>query len=217
MDIGDGRRALCIAGHGLHEYEVKDTERREVALTLLRAVGFLGAGRDPMTIMSGAGPKIPTPGGQCLRELTYRLAVIPHAGTWAEAEIWREAHAFVAGVRAVSLDVKDPTLFGKDGAGVKQRGGEAARSLLRVEGKNAVLSAVKGCDREGGDRRALIVRLFNPSESPTAARLTFAHRVRLAQLTNLDEEPQADLPVAADGSVSVGLGPKKIVTVKVTI
>lgn len=217
MDIGDGRRALCLASHGIHEYEVKDTERREVALTLLRAVGFLGAGRDPMTIMGGAGPKIPTPGGQCLRELTYRLAVIPHAGSWDEAEIWREAHAFVAGVRAVSFDLKDQTLFGKDGAGVRRRGGDVARSLLRLEGKNAVLSAVKGCDRDSGDQRGLIVRLFNPTESPTTARLTFAHRVHTAQLTNLDEEPQAELPVAADGSVTVGLGPKKIVTVKVAL
>jgi alpha-mannosidase len=86
-----------------------------------------------------------------------------------------------------------------------------------VEGKNAVLSAVKGSDRETGDRRSLIVRLYNPSEAATTARLTFAHPARGAQLTNLDEEPQADLPVAADGSVSVPLKPKKIVTVKVAL
>ncbi|MCC7353803.1 MAG: hypothetical protein IT330_08600 [Anaerolineae bacterium] len=217
MDVGSGQRALCLANLGIHEFEVRDTERHEIALTLLRAVGFLGAGRDPMTIMGGAGPKIPTPGGQCLRELTYRLAVIPHAGSWDEAEVWREAHAFVAGVRAVSFDLKDRTLFGKDGAGARRQGSDTSRSLLRVTGKNAVLSAIKGCDRDSGDRRDLIVRLFNPGESATAARLTFARRVRMAHLTNLDEEPQTELSPAGDGSLAVSLGPKKVVTVKVVL
>lgn len=218
VDVSQGPRGLCIANFGLPEYEVKDTERREIALTLLRAVGFLGAGRDAMTIISGGGPKIPTPGGQCLREITYRLAIIPHAGTWDQAEVWREAHAFVAGVRAVTFDKQDPTLFGRGtGHEGKQPGTEVVRALLRVEGKNAVLSAVKGSDRETGDRRGIIVRLYNPTDAATTARLTFARPVQAAQLTNLDEEPLADLPVAADGSVSVSLKPKKIVTVRIAL
>ena len=45
VDLSDETYGLCnINGQGLPEYEVLNTEQREIAVTLLRAVGYLGAG-----------------------------------------------------------------------------------------------------------------------------------------------------------------------------
>jgi len=57
----DEKRGLCLITRSLPEYEALDTERHEVAITLLRAVGFLGAGFDMQTASVGAGPHIATP------------------------------------------------------------------------------------------------------------------------------------------------------------
>ena len=82
---------LCIVNQGLPEYEVLNTEQREIAITLLRAVGYLGAGSDLLSAAVGAGPHIATPEAQIQRCLTFSLAVFPHQGTWESAEVWRQA------------------------------------------------------------------------------------------------------------------------------
>ena len=86
-------------------------------------------------------------------------------------------------------------------------------SFLRVEGRNAVPSTVKGA--EGDD--SLVVRLYNPSEEATSARLNFAWEIERAERVNLNEEPLGEaLPVAEGHQVLVPLDPKQIVTVKAT-
>ncbi len=94
VDLSDSERGLCIIVRGLPEYEVLDTDRNEIAITLLRAVGFLGAGYDMQTASVGAGPHIATPEAQIQRKLTFSLSVFPHAGRWDQAEVWRQALMF---------------------------------------------------------------------------------------------------------------------------
>jgi mannosylglycerate hydrolase len=202
MDFADENgRGLCVVNRGVYEFGVKNTPRREVALTLLRSVGYLGAGHDPMTIAGGAGPNFPTPEAQLLgRAFTYRLALCPHGRAWHADEVWRDAAEFLAPPR---------TLTQVPHAG--ERPPEA--SWLRAAGKNAVVSAVKRAEAED----ALIVRLYNPSDEATTATLTLPRAVRAAALCNLNERTVADVPVADDGAVSVALPPKKIVTVKLVL
>ena len=79
VDLSDGAARACVSfPRDLPEYEVLDTERREVAITLLRAVGFLGAGTEMQTAVVGAGPNIATPEAQIQRKLTFSLSVLPH-------------------------------------------------------------------------------------------------------------------------------------------
>lgn len=214
VDVSNGQRGLCVMSHGLPEYEVVNSPRREIAITLLRAVAYLGAGDDLYTIRSGAGPRIPTPGGQCLRTLTYRYAIMPHAGTWEQAEVWREAHAHSVRPRAI-VAVKHPDFpvpIAPAPTGVTLP--RDRHSFLSVTGRNAVLSAVKRAERED----ALIVRLFNPSTEPTTATVRFACVLAGAELVNLNEEPLGE-PLAIDSTyrVNVTLAPKRIVTIKATL
>ncbi len=213
VDVSDGQRGLCVMNHGLPEYEVINSPRREIAITLLRAVAYLGGGTHLYTIQRGAGPYIPTPGAQCLRTIAYRFAIMPHTGTWDQAEVWREAHAHSVRPRAIVVEKTPdfPVPIASTPAGISLP--RDRHSFLAVEGRNAVLSAVKRAERED----ALIVRVFNPSTEPTTATIRFATALAGAELVNLNEEPIGEvLALKDDHSVQVNLSPKKIVTVKAT-
>jgi mannosylglycerate hydrolase len=207
VDLSDGERGLCLISQGLPEYEVLDTPRREIAITLLRAVGYLGAGTELQTTSIGAGPNIATPEAQVQRKLTYALALLAHTGRWDEAEVWRQALAHNNPPRALTGGMVKNYLAPAPGPL------PARRSFVSVEGRNAILSALKQAD-DGGD---LIVRLYNPSAAPTQATLRLPFAVQRVQSAGLDERPleAAEAPArAADDTLQVTLPPGKIVTLR---
>lgn len=65
----------------------------ELALTLVRSVGYLSRNRNPYRD-EPAGPEVPTPAAQCQGPLTVRFAVLPYAGEWHEAGLPRLAEEF---------------------------------------------------------------------------------------------------------------------------
>jgi alpha-mannosidase len=145
--IDDGERALTVASRGLAEVEAvpEDDGRTALAVTLLRAVGWLS--RDDLRLRpAGAGPSLATPGAQVQgphrAELSLRLHRAADPGRVAEAH--RFAYpplAFLAG----------------DGAADRLRDGD---SLVRISDPAVVLSAIE--PREGG----LLVRGWNASGEP---------------------------------------------------
>jgi len=198
MDISDEvGRGLCVISEGVHEFAVLNTPRREVAITLLRAVGYLGARQDLTTIIGGAGPSVPTPEAQLQTKLTYRLAISPHAGSWHEDQVWRQAIEFLTPPRAVTVEPHT-------GARPPQA------AWLHVEGKNVVLSAVKHAE----ETDTLIVRLFNPSHEATEATIRLPVPLGEAARVDLQETQIEPLPLSDANSVRVALGPKQIVTVQ---
>lgn len=198
MDISDeAGRGLCVISEGVHEFAVLPTPQREVALTLLRAVGYLGARQDLTTIIGGAGPSFPTPEAQLQRTLTYHLALRPHAQSWEQDEVWRDAAEALTPPRALTLEAHT-------GMYAPQA------SWLRVEGKNALLSAIKRAE----ESEALIVRLYNPTLQATRATISLPLALREAALTDLQETALEALPLSTAGSLEVELAPKKIVTLK---
>src|SRR2546429_2659093 len=83
---------MALIPDGLQEYEVLSDAPQELALTLLRAVGWLS--RDDLTTRTGhAGPALETPGAQVLGEHRFRYSLFFHAGDWEGAAVWRAAEA----------------------------------------------------------------------------------------------------------------------------
>lgn len=210
VDLSDGQRGLCVIVQGLPEYEVLDTDRREVAVTLLRAVGYLGAGFEMQTAAVGAGPHISTPEAQIQRKLTFSLSILPHEGTWDEAEVWRQALAFNNPPRALTTGMEKvrPAYI---------PGTQPSRcSFLAVTGRNVVLSSVKKAE----DGPALVVRLYNPSDDATRASIQLPFAPTDVHLAGLDEiaRPALDTDAApvleAGGRVQITLAPRKVVTLR---
>lgn len=211
VDLSDGQRGLCLIVQGLPEYEVMDTDRREVAITLLRAVGYLGAGFDMRTAAVGAGPHIATPEAQIQRKLTFSLSILPHPGTWDQAEVWQQALSFNNPPRALTTGMEK-------GHPVNTPGTQPARrSFMAVAGRNVVLSSVKKA--EVG--QALVLRLYNPSDDMTEASIQLPFTPVDVQRSGLDEIPRpAPAAEAAPfletgGLVRVTLGPRKVVTLRI--
>ncbi len=210
VDLSDGQRGLCIITRGLPEYEALDTERHEVAITLLRAVGFLGAGFDMQTASVGAGPHIATPEAQIQRKLTFSLSVLPHSGTWNQAEVWQQALVYNNPPRSYT------TAMDKNERMRTNNTAPSKRSFLTVEGRNVVLSALKKA--EAGE--ALILRLYNPSDDVTEASIQLPFIPADVQFAGLDESPwlpsgtEAAQISEASGQVRVTLAPRKVVTLR---
>ncbi|MHB1158940.1 MAG: alpha-mannosidase [Chloroflexota bacterium] len=153
---------LLLLGKGLPEYEARHAgEGTEMALTLLRAVGWLS--RDDLsTRPGGAGPHLATPEAQCpgTHRFEYAIALAEDLG---DADLVRISHDYRFGL-----------LAGPPGLATQQ--------ALHLEGEGFCLAALKGA--EDGD--GTILRVYNPGSAP--ASLAVSSGV-LAQPCRLDEEP----------------------------
>lgn len=81
--LGDGCVGAAVFNRGLPEYQVL-AERRAIALTLFRSVGWL-ARTDLETRIGDAGPEIYTPDAQCLRDFRFEYAFTVFTGPVRES------------------------------------------------------------------------------------------------------------------------------------
>ena len=172
------------------EYELV-AEGTELALTLLRSVGWLSVNVHPLRD-EPAGPQVAVPGAQYVGEqLRTRLAVVPSAGGWAGADAIRLAEEFRHdGLTAPGAAPPDtPLATAVDG--------------IAVSGAGVAVSAVRAT--EDGTQ----VRIVAMSQQPTTAVVTgpFGSAVRTDLLGHALEPLSVD-----DGRLSVDLGPWEIVT-----
>jgi 2-O-(6-phospho-alpha-D-mannosyl)-D-glycerate hydrolase len=150
---------LTLLGKGLPEYEA--TEEGELALTLLRCVGWLS--RDDLsTRRGGAGPQLPAPGAQCPGEQVFEYAL--ELGEPGNADLIRR-----------SQDYRFDFAEGPPGA-------ELAPSLS-VDGACG-FSALKGTE-DGG----VVLRVFNPESEP--AQITLPRPFRRCRLDERAAEGEA--------------------------
>ncbi|MEM4454159.1 MAG: glycoside hydrolase family 38 C-terminal domain-containing protein [Thermofilaceae archaeon] len=194
VDVSDGRRGLCVAAKGLHEYEVREGAGGcEIVYTLLRAVGWLSR-NDLLTRPGHAGPEIPTPEAQCLGTQSFELTVIPHTGSWSDA-----------GVHKAALEWAVPGLAHEDVPHPGELPPEF--SLLEVEGDPLLFSTMKRSE----DGRALVLRIYNPSPREVEARVAPRWKAMRVWRARLDETP---IEALGAGEVKLRMGPYKVETLR---
>jgi alpha-mannosidase len=222
VDLADAAGGIAVLNQGLAEYGITGVPGgpRGIAVTLLRCVQYLGAAAFPSTIRGGAGPHKETPGAQCQGRHTFRYAIVPHAGTWAEAGLQREALAYASPclVHAVADDLPGAVVPPvSESVGVPARRLQRSESFLQVDGDSIVLSALKRAEApdqfEAGDPDGLlVVRVYNPSWHSALARVRLWGGIERAWRGSILETRGDELPLHGD-TVSLTLEPKKIVTV----
>jgi 2-O-(6-phospho-alpha-D-mannosyl)-D-glycerate hydrolase len=156
--VGLGRLGLLTKG--LPEYEARPGDGDpELCLTLLRAVGLISRPTGAIaTRPLGAGPQTPTPEGQCVGRHELEYALLPAADALDAAALLR-----------ASQDYRYPFVLAPAGTSFDPP--------LSIEG-DLVLSCLKGA--EDGD--GLILRCFNPGDSPVQARIGGDVTASLARL-----------------------------------
>ncbi len=192
-------RGLAVGVDGLREYAVLH-DGRTIAITLLRAVGWLSRGDLPER-KGHAGPALTTPSAQCIGEREYRYCVVGLGGDMTLPRAAREVREWLSPAWSAQGDT-------------------VPRSFYSVEGDAAVQPSALRAGPDG----AIVARVFNPSREPASATLRFARATLEARAVDLREGDQAlgntglDVvrtatpPDVVDGAVAIRLAPYEIGT-----
>jgi alpha-mannosidase len=190
---------LTIANRGLPEVEVLHLDgetRTEIAITLLRCVGWLS--RDDMPVRQGhAGPAFETPGGQMQGKWSFNYSIIPHAGNWSES--YQQAYDFQTELRAIETGIHPGE--------IPAQGNFIATSPIEF-----VISAIKAAENGKG----WLVRGYNVSSESIRVSLKPLRRFAHAAQVNLAEETISPLNTGNDGSVVSSVAGHKIIGVMFT-
>lgn len=206
VDLNDGTHGFALIAPGIMEYEVMHTEERSIALTLLRAVGYLGAGNRPLTILHGAGPHVETPDAQCKGIRHYRYSLYPHSGDWQEGRVMEQTQRFITGLYGLAYPEAD-------GASAIP----AMQSMLRIGNRELVFSALKLNEQGQGS----ILRFYNPTRQLQTTEIAVQSAMTGAYLVDLQENRLERLTMqttkTAEGiwsSIEIRVGPGKILGIE---
>ena len=192
VDYGDGTKGIALLNIGLPGNVVSDGT---MMLSLMRATrivayGFSGGYEKGMSSDTGFDLD---------KELTFRYALVPHAGDWRDAEIYRHGLAF----NNPLITQKSPSHAGS----LPKRWG-----LLNVSHPNCVISALKP-----GKEGTTILRVYEASGSPASGvRIQFQPEIASANEANLMEDPGTKLDVASN-TLSFDLSPFEIKTFRLRL
>jgi alpha-mannosidase len=194
----EGRRGLALLTPGLFEYEW--TQRGDLVLTLLRAVGELSRGDLPTRPGHAAWPT-PVPLAQCVGASRVELALAPVSQSELERgdvipSLWED----------VFLPVRGPWL---------RDAGDLAPAPIDValEGTGLVLSAVKPAQQGS----PIVLRCYNATGRKAAGAWRFGEGVKSAHRVRADERESTALVLEGRGrTVRFVAEPYEIVTVLVT-
>ena len=157
VDCSDGDLGLALLHDGLLEYEVltddsgAEPRGTELALTLLRATGYLS--RLEIALRPDpAGPPMPVEGPQLHGRHVVEYAVLPHRGSWHDADLHASADEFLVGLERARVHGGSDADLDADGCSLTVEGGEVS-ALLREEGR-------------------LVVRVYNPCPDGVTLRIS---------------------------------------------
>ncbi|MFZ5858483.1 MAG: alpha-mannosidase [Chloroflexota bacterium] len=211
--ISDRQNTLTIANRGLPEVEALRTRKSErlpssegveIALTLLRSVGWLS--RDDFTSRRNhAGPLLETPKAQMIGEWEFDYSIIveqvanllPQQAGQIGNLSYRQAWNFESPLRATGTSLHAGTL-------------PSSGSFVRVDNASFVVSAVK--ETENG--KGWIVRGYNIGDEEIPVTITPWRRFAKAERANMAEETVTRLKVGRGGEVTVNARGHEVVTVK---
>ena len=136
---------------------------------------------------------------QCFGPHERTYALYPHAGDWADGEVFKETENFNLPIRI---------------AQVGRHAGKLPKSLsfIELEPASLVLAAVKVAE----NGKSLVVRLFNPTEKAVNGSLKVYKPVKKARTITLEELPEEEIKLTDRKVIPLSVPKKKIVTLELT-
>lgn len=157
-------------------------ERQQVGLAIFsdRTTAYSYGDGEPLGLILGWGGEAGFWWGRSpLRgEQQSSYAILPHRGSWSDAQLWRENQIFEEAVVAQVMPGADASM---------------ARSLLRLSPAAATLSSVTA------DKEALLVRIFHANAESGSCRLELGFAARTVHVVELDGRVAEELPLLREG------------------
>ena len=176
-----GQYGLALFTEGLREVEIIGETHSTFALTLLRSVGLLG--KEDLLLRPGrpSGIKLPVPDSQMRGELVCRFSVMPFYGSALNAGVAQQARSWLTPVQCYNKIPWDAMKLNPTAIAVPE-----SYSLFTLPATGCQLSAVKKAEEDD----ALIVRLFNPSDSENGETMMMVNRHQATCVeTDMNEQP----------------------------
>lgn len=184
VDLSDGRQGLALLNRGLPGNAVHGGT---LVLSLLRSTRIVAYGYG-----GGYGPGMSSDTGLALgQEFTFQYALLPHAGDWRQAAVYREGLQFRTPLLVRTAAPHDGPLAPRQG-------------YLTVTPDNVVVSAVK--PTEDG---AVVVRVYEATGREARAALRLPAGTSRVEEVNLLEDVLVELPCAGE-LLELDLGPFEI-------
>ena len=127
-----------------------------------------------------------------LGEHSFSYALFPHCGDWREGDVISEAYKFNIPAEAVC-----------------NARGKNTQPFIRLEGKGAVIEAIKPAENRSGT----VVRLYECFGGRRTVKLKPGFAFKYADVVNILEEPSERLPVK-DNAVELMLKPYQILSIR---
>jgi len=187
VDISNDEVGVALLNRGLPGNNIAGGT---IMLSLLRstrivAYGFGGGYAPGMTSDTGL---------ELGKELTFDYALLPHAGDWRQAGVYRDGQAFNSPLLVCPAAPHPGTLPKRWG-------------WLTISPDNVILSALK----TGKDGK-LVLRLYEAAGTATDAIVSFTEKVTAAETLNLMEDAIGPLDLV-DGQLRITLHPFEIKTI----
>lgn len=195
LHLSDDTASFSLFTKGLKEVGTTSDRGAVINLTLFRATTNTFPIHNDLLI----GFENET--SQCYGKQRFEYAVYVGKPEMTMAQVIAESRKYIT-----------PPIAAELGAGT---GGQLAQELsfLKKENDRVVISCLKRCEK---DEKALILRLYNPTDSVQQERLTLDKPIHSAMLTDMKEEPVETL--SANGTqLSVQLNAYQIVTLRLEI
>lgn len=195
VDYSDSQKGIGLLNCGLPGNAVIDNT---LFLSLLKCTSYVQYGQ-----VGGFDAATPAGGGfEKGKQHKFRYAIIPHKGTWKEAELYKRG-----------LELNNPLIVQKCSA--KKGPMEVRKSFLSVDKPNVVISSVKRKDS------SIVVRLYEAAGNVTNdVSINFSLKINSAVEVNLLEEETANITqgfVKNDHKMAFSINPFEIKTFKLEL
>ena len=191
FDWGDGKHGVALLNVGLPGSNVADGTLMLSLMRSARINSYAAVGGFDGTSTSDLGFEL----GQ---QRTFRYALVPHSGSWQDAQTFRAGVEFGNPLLVTSTDQHPGKLPAKWG-------------LLALSNPHAVLSALMPAE----DGHGVIARVYEAAgQSATSVNLHFADTIAAATEVNLMEEQLRPLTVR-NNSIEFDLKPFEIKTFRI--
>jgi len=196
VGMNDGEKGLVVFNKGLPEYEARSDGT--IALTLLRCIGWLS--QDDLSFRDKlAGPKLPVPDAQCIGRHTFEYALLTQPGSWKATPVYREENQYSIPVKFLEIPRQKGPL-------------PTSMSFVTVRPDGLMVSAIKKAYKDND----LVIRLFNPTRVYLDGQVGIFPGINQAWLTDMNEGKKELLSVNSDGTISIKVKPKKIITIRIS-